>query len=96
MGEIVLAISCSREEHFIWMNVWGLNPELLCLQLLMVEATVEKVSFVECPYEWSEGGGGKRAPLKMAKNKGDLMISCFLNSPRSIQDRVAPLRACVT
>lgn len=54
----VLAISCYREENVVWLNVWGLNPEVLCLEWLMVETTGEGVNFVECLYDCGLGGVG--------------------------------------
>jgi hypothetical protein len=44
------------------------------------------------------GGGGRvRGPhLKWPKQKDDRMTSCFLNSLRSFQSRVVPLRVCMT
>jgi hypothetical protein len=69
MGETVLAISCYREENFVWMNVWGLNPEVLCLEWLMVEAIAEGVIFVECLCDWGRRTG-KKATLEMVRAEG--------------------------
>jgi len=78
------------------MNVWGLNPEGLCLEWLMAEAIVEGVSFVECLCNWGEEDGGKRPLLKWPKQKEDRMTLCVLNSLCSFQSRLATLRGCVT
>ena len=76
----VLAISCYREENFVWMDVWGLNAEGLCLEWLMVEAIVEGVSFVKCFYEW-ERRTGKRTTLEMAKAEGRSYDFVLLKQP---------------
>jgi len=84
----VLAISCYREENFVWMNVWGLIPGGFCLEWLMVEATVEGVSFVECLYEWvGREGSGKRATVTMAEIEGRSYDFVLLKQPSLFSER---------
>jgi len=79
----VLAISCYREENFVWLNVWELIPEGFCLEWLMVEASVEGVSFVECLYEWVRGGG----TIKMAEAEGRSYDFVLLKQPSLFSER---------
>lgn len=62
------------------MNVWGLNPEELCLEWLMVEVILEGGSFVECLNDRGSGGE-KRTTYEMAIAEGRSYDFVLLKQP---------------